>query len=163
MAEEKQEAGTEENRVSLRPEKIYVKDISLETPNSPAIFTQDWKPKLNFDIGQKVAKISEEGVYEVVLALTATTTVEDKTAYLAEVHQAGIFTIHNTEPQQLDHLLGVFCPQMLYPYACAALSDLVTRGGFPQLVLAPLNFEAIHQQRLQEAQQHAAAEPGESS
>ena len=104
-----------------------------------------------------------DGVYEVVLVLTATTTVDDTTAYLAEVHQAGIFTIQNTEPQQLDHLLGVFCPQMLYPYACATLTDLVTRGGFPQLVLAPLNFDAIYQQRLHEAQQHAATEQTESS
>lgn len=163
MAEEQQAASTEENKVALRPEKIYVKDVSLETPNSPTIFTQEWQPKLNFDIGQKVTKVSDDGLYEVVLVLTATTTVDDMTAYLAEVHQAGIFTIQNTEPQQLDHMLGVFCPQMLYPYACATLTDLVTRGGFPQLVLAPLNFDAIYQQRLHEAQQHAAAEQTESS
>ena len=163
MAEEQQAASTEENKVSLRPEKIYIKDVSLETPNSPTVFTQEWQPKLNFDIGQKVTKVSDDGAYEVVLILTATTTVDDVTAYLAEVHQAGIFTIQNTEPQQLDHLLSVFCPQMLYPFACAVLTDLVTRGGFPQLVLAPLNFEAIYQQRLHEAQQHAAAEQTESS
>ena len=162
MAEEQQQAGQQDNRVALRPEKIYTKDISLETPNSPAMFTQEWKPELNFDIGQKAAKISDEGLFEVVLVLTATTKVGDKTAYLAEVHQAGIFTIQNTEPQQLDHLLGVFCPQMLYPYACATLTDLVTRAGFPQLVLAPLNFDAIHQQRLREAQQHASSESAET-
>ena len=163
MAEEQQEAGQQDNRVAMRPEKIYIKDISLETPNSPGMFTQEWKPKINFDIGQQVAKISDEGVYEVVLVLTATTKVDDKTAYLAEVHQAGIFTIQTTDAQQLEHLLGVFCPQMLYPYACATLTDLVTRAGFPQLVLAPLNFDAIHQQRLREAQEHAAAESAETS
>ena len=163
MAEEQQAASTEENKVALRPEKIYVKDVSLETPNSPTIFTQEWQPKLNFDIGQKVTKVSDDGLYEVVLVLTATTTVDDMTAYLAEVHQAGIFTIQGTNQQQLDSLLAVFCPRMLYPYACAAMSDLVSKGGFPQLMLAPLDFESMYRQRLDEAQQNAAAQEVESS
>ncbi|MGB5261104.1 MAG: protein-export chaperone SecB [Gammaproteobacteria bacterium] len=163
MAEEKQSASQDENKPALRPEKIYLKDVSFETPNSPTIFTLEWQPQLNFDIGQKVAKVSDEGLYEVVLVLTATTTVNDKTAYLAEVQQAGIFTIQNTDQAQLDRLLAVVCPRMLYPYACAALSDLVSRGGFPQLLLAPLNFDALYQQRLDEAQQKAAMQASESS
>ncbi|MDX1696678.1 MAG: protein-export chaperone SecB [Thiohalobacterales bacterium] len=146
MAEEQQE-----NRPAIRIEKIYLKDVSLETPNSPAVFTIDWKPALNIDIGQKVARLGDEGLFEVVLVLTATTKIDDKTAYLAEVHQAGIFTLPTADQEQLDRLLGVFCPRMLYPYASAALSDLVTRGGFPQLVLAPMNFDAVYQQRQQES------------
>ena len=163
MAEEPQAAPGEENKPALRPEKIYIKDVSFETPNSPTIFTLEWQPQLDFDIGQKVAKVSDEGLYEVVLVLTATTKVGDQTAYLAEVQQAGIFTIQGTNQQQLDRLLSVFCPRMLYPYACAAMSDLVSKGGFPQLLLAPLDFESMYRQRLDEAQQNAAAQEAESS
>lgn len=151
MAEEEQAAAVDENRPGLRIEKIYLKDVSFETPNSPAVFTVDWKPALNIDIGQKLARLSDEGVYEVVLVLTATTKIEDKIAYLAEVQQAGIFTLQIPDQAQLERMLHVICPNMLYPYASAALSDLVTRGGFPQLSLAPMNFDAIYQQRQQEA------------
>jgi preprotein translocase subunit SecB len=150
MAEE-QAAAQEENRPGLRIEKIYLKDVSFETPNSPAVFTMDWKPALNIDISQKVARLSNEGVYEVALVLTATTKIDDKTAYLAEVQQAGIFTLQLPDQSQLDRMLHVICPNLLYPYASAALSDLVSRGGFPQLLLAPVNFDAIYQQRQQEA------------
>ena len=115
------------------------------------------------ELGQKVAKVNEEGLYEVILVLTATTTVNDQTAYLAEVHQAGLFTIQGTDQQQLNHLIGVFCPRMLYPYASAAMSDLVSKGGFPQLLLAPLNFESLYQQRLNEAQQQANMQESETS
>lgn len=163
MAEEQPAASGEENKAALRPEKIYLKDVSFETPNSPTIFTLEWQPQLDFDIGQKVTKVSDEGLYEVVLVLTATTKVGEQTAYLAEVHQAGIFTIQGTDEQQLDRLLGIFCPRMLYPYACAAMSDLVSKGGFPQLLLAPLNFELLYQQRLDGAKQNAAAQEAESS
>ncbi len=163
MAEEQPAASGEENKAALRPEKIYLKDVSFETPNSPTIFTLEWQPQLNFDIGQKVTKVSDEGLYEVVLVLTATTKVSEQTAYLAEVQQAGIFTIQGTDQEQLDRLLGVFCPRMLYPYACAAMSDLVSKGGFPQLLLAPLNFDLLYQQRLDGAQQNAAEQEVESS
>jgi preprotein translocase subunit SecB len=163
MVDEAQAASGDENKATLRPEKIYLKDVSFETPNSPTIFTLEWQPQLNFDIGQKVAKVSDEGLYEVVLVLTATTTVNDKTAYLAEIQQAGIFTLHAADQAQLDRMLAVVCPRMLYPYACAAMSDLVSRGGFPQLLLAPLNFDALYQQRLVEAQEKSAAEPAEST
>jgi preprotein translocase subunit SecB len=163
MAEEQPAAPGEENKAALRPEKIYLKDVSFETPNSPTIFTLEWQPQLNFDIGQKVARVSDEGLYEVVLVLTATTTVGDQTAYLAEVHQAGIFTIQGADQAQLDRLLAVFCPRMLYPYACATMSDLVSKGGFPQLLLAPLDFQSMYQQRLDVAQKNSAAQEVESS
>lgn len=161
MAEEEQAASQDENRPVIRTEKIYLKDVSFETPNAPTIFTLEWQPKLNFNIGQKASPISED-LYEVVLTLTATTTVGDQTAYLAEVHQAGIFTLQAREQEQLDRLVGVVCPRMLYPYACAALSELVTKGGFPQLLLAPLNFEALYQQRLQEKNEQTGTEAQET-
>ena len=157
MAEEEQAAAQDENRTAIRIDKIYLKDVSFETPNSPAVFTIDWKPALNIDIGQKVARVSDEGMYEVVLVLTATTKIEDQTAYLAEVHQAGIFTIQTRNEERLDRLIHVFCPRMLFPYASAALSDLVTRGGFPQLLVAPINFKAIYEQRQQEANSDTGA------
>ncbi len=162
MAEEDQAAAQNENRPTVRAEKIYLKDVSFETPNSPTIFTIDSRPQLNFNFGQKIAKISDDGLYEVVLVLTATTKVEDKTAYLAEVHQAGVFTIQHDDQQQIGRLLGVFCPRMLYPYACAAISDLVSKGGFPQLLLAPLNFDALYQQRLNEAQENAGQQDNQT-
>jgi preprotein translocase subunit SecB len=165
MAEEEQAASQEENQPVNRVEKVYLKDVSFETPNSPTIFTVEGQPQLNFDMTQKVAKISDD-LYEVVLILTATTTVGDQTAYLAEVHQAGIFTLQTREQEKIERLISIFCPRMLYPYACAALSELVTKGGFQQLLLAPLNFEALYQQRLQEKNEQAgtgAAQETEAS
>ena len=163
MAEEEQAAAQDENREILRAEKIYLKDLSLETPNSPGIFTIEWQPEMNFDIAQKVARVSEENLYEVVLVLTATIKVGDKTAYLAEVHQAGLFTIKLNDREKLDRLLGVFCPRMLYPYASAAISELVSKAGFPQLLLAPVNFDQLYQQRLDELYKNGDAPEAGSS
>ena len=163
MAEENQAASQEDNAPQLRAEKIFIKDVSFETPNSPSIFTEEWKPSLTFDMGQQVSKVSDD-MFEVVLVITATTVVGDKTAYLAEVHQAGLFSLQWSDQRQLDRMLGVICPRMLYPYACSAASDLVTRGGFPQLILAPLNFDALYQQRLEEVKENNdSAEAPESS
>lgn len=163
MAEEDQAAAQNENKPSVRAEKIYLKDVSFETPNSPTIFTIEWRPQLNFEFGQKISKVSDDGLYEVVLVLTATTKIDDKTAYLAEIHQAGIFTIQHDDQQQIDRLLGIFCPRMLYPYACAAMSDIVSKGGFPQLLLAPINFEALYQQRLNEAEENSSPQENKTS
>ena len=163
MAEEDQAAAQNGNNPTVRIEKIYVKDVSFETPNSPTIFTIEWQPQLNFDFAQKAAKISDDGLYEVVLVLTATTKVDNKTAYLAEVHQAGIFTIQHDDQQKIDRVLGVFCPRMLYPYACAAMSDLVSKGGFPQLFMAPINFDAFYQQRLNEAEDNKSPQENKTS
>ena len=163
MAEEDQTAAQNDDKPKIRTEKIYLKDVSFETPNSPAIFTVKWQPHLSFDFGQKIVELPEDGLFEVVLILTATSTVEDKTAFLAEVHQAGIFTFQNYDQQQTERLLGVFCPRMLYPYACAAMSDLVTKGGFPQLLLAPINFDALYQQRLKEAEDNKSQQENKTS
>jgi preprotein translocase subunit SecB len=152
MADE-QQAGpqSEGEQKSIQPLKIYLKDVSFETPNSPAIFLKEWKPKLEFEIGNSAA-LTKDGQHEVVLALTVTMTVNGETAYLAEVHQAGIFSITGHSPEENQQIHNVFCNRFLYPYACAAISDLVTKGGFPQLLLQPINFKHIYQQRLEQMQ-----------
>ena len=132
-------------------QKIYVKDMSFETPNSPAVFTQDWRPEINLELNSQAHKIAE-GVHEVVLSLTVTAKLGDNTAYLAEVQQAGIFALHGFEQADIAPMLGAFCPGTLYPYARETVSDLVARGGFPQLVLAPINFDALYAQQIQKVQ-----------
>ncbi len=147
-------------------QKIYTRDISFETPNSPQVFTEKWEPSVSVDLatnGQRLA----DGVHEVVLSVTVTAKVKERTAYLAEVQQAGIFNIAGLQEQELAHALGSFCPNILFPYAREAVSDLVLRGGFPQLILAPVNFDALYQQHVQqlqekqnqEKQKQAAANP----
>ena len=151
MSEEEQPAArTEGNKKIIRPQKIYLKDVSFEAPNSPELFTKKWEPKLDVEMNQSVSML-EDDIYEVVLVVTVTVTVEDKTAFLAEVHQAGIFVLKGHEPEALQRLQQVFCLRTLYPYAGATLSDMVTRGGFPQLLLAPMNFNALYAKKLQQA------------
>ncbi len=135
-------------------QKIYTKDISFETPHSPEIFREQWKPQINVDLNTKGVSL-EEGVYEVVLALTVTAKLEEKTAFLVEIQQAGIFTIKGIKEAELPVMLGSFCPNILFPYAREVISDLVTKGGFPQLLLAPVNFDALfaqHQEKLRQQQ-----------
>lgn len=156
MAEEEQNASNETAKAIARIEKIFLKDVSFETPNSPSIFTMEWKPATEFELAHTARKIDDD-VYEVVLVITATTKIDDKTAYLAEVHQSGIFTLKVSDEQQLEQATSVFCSRTLYPYACAAMADLVTKGGFPQLLLAPINFDALYQKKLQESGEAAEA------
>lgn len=151
MSEEEQPAAqTEGNKSIIRPQKIYLKDVSFEAPNSPGLFTIKWDPKLNVELNHSVSML-EDDIYEVVLLVTVTATVEDKTAFLAEVHQAGIFLLKGRDPEELQRLQHIASLRTIYPYACAALSDLVTRGGFPQLLLLPMNFAAIYAKQLQQA------------
>jgi preprotein translocase subunit SecB len=158
MAEEEQPAGNGEQKV-IHPQKIFLKDVSFETPNSPEIFLQEWQPDMDIEIDSK-ARPMEDDLYEVVLTLTATTKVSDKTAYLAEVHQAGIFRMKGFDDAELHRLHNVYCLRFLYPYGSAALSELVLKGGFPQLLPAPVNFDAIYRQRMQAAQQTQNPEAG---
>ena len=151
MADNDQAATQNEgDKKGVLPQKIYLKDVSFETPNSPGIFTIDWKPNVDIEIDNKSAVLAEE-LHEVVLSLTVTVKVGDKTAFLAEVHQAGIFVMRGLDPEELRRAQHVFCMRMLYPYACAALTDLVAKGGFPQLLLAPVNFDGLYVQRQQAA------------
>lgn len=133
-------------------QRVYVKDFSFETKNTPAIFQQRWEPELSLDLNTQHTTL-EENIYEVVLTVTATVKNQKTTAFLVEIKQAGIFTIQGAPAQQLDHLLGSFCPSILYPYAREAITTEVIRGSFPQLVLAPINFDALYMQQLEEKQQ----------
>lgn len=133
-------------------QKIYTKNISFEAPNTPGIFTSEFKPNLEVNLNVE-SKGLEEGVYHVVLRVTATTKVEEHTAFLCEVEQAGIFTLQGFNKDEIGYLLGAQCPSTLFPYAREAISDLVTRGGFPQLLLEPVNFEAMYQGHLEQAAQ----------
>ena len=132
-------------------QKIYCKDISFETPNSPQIFNSKWEPELKVDLHTAVNPLAES-VFEVVLTVTATVKVADKTAFLAEVQQAGIFNVAGFEKQQLDAMLGSYCPNILFPYVREVISDLVNKGGFPQLILQPVNFDAVYAQHLEQRQ-----------
>ena len=151
MAENDQDtARQQENSPAIQTQKIYIKDISFETPNSPGIFTREWKPTVKLDLGHRFTELPD-GLFEVVLSLTATVEIEGQTAYLAEVQQAGIFYLHGFDAERLHRIVNVNCPNQLYPYAVFAISDIVSRGGFPQLLLAPVNFNALYNQRLAEA------------
>ena len=135
-------------------QKIYVKDISLETPSAPEIFPriaqEKWSPAVNMDLSNSVNKMSDT-MYEVTLAVTVTVSAEKKTLYLVEVQQAGIFYVADFSAEVVTRMTATICPDILFPYAREAVSDLVARAGFPQLLLAPVNFEALfleHRQQL---------------
>ena len=132
-------------------QRIYTKDISFETPSSPDIFKATGQPQMQLNVGTKNKKLDEK-IFEVVLSLTVTTKVSDKTAYLIEVHQAGIFYIDNVPDGHIGPMLGSYCPNVLFPYAREVISDLVAKGSFPQLILTPINFDALYMQQQQAAQ-----------
>jgi preprotein translocase subunit SecB len=152
MNEENQNTVSEDGSEKIaQPQKIYLKDVSFESPHAPDIFTQAWKPNLEVEIESHAEKIADD-TYDVVMKITAKVILEGNTAFLIEVHQAGIFVLKGFEPDTLKRVQNVFCLNTLYPYASAALSDLVTKGGFPSLMLPPMNFAAIYNQRLQQTQ-----------
>jgi preprotein translocase subunit SecB len=149
MAEEQQQP---ERQFALQ--KLYVKDVSFETPHSPQVFTLKWEPKVDFNLASNAQQL-QDGVFEVTLTVTLTVKVEDKTAYLVEISQAGIFAAIGFSDQEMGQLLGSYCPNVLFPYAREAVSDLVIKGGFPPMLLAPVNFDALYAQHLQQAQAQA--------
>jgi preprotein translocase subunit SecB len=151
---------TQERQFAIQ--KIYTKDLSFETPNSPQIFTQEWQPHVDVNLATNVTGL-EENLFEVALTVTSTVNCGDDVAYLAEVCQAGIFVISGFTEQEMGHMLGSFCPNILFPYAREVVSDLVTKGGFPQLLLAPINFDALYAQHLEQAQQQGQQAPGSNS
>jgi preprotein translocase subunit SecB len=135
----------------LEIQKIYLKDVSLETPNSPMIFTEQWQPETSVQL-DNVSEQLADYVYEVLLTLTVTAKLGEKTAYLVEIQQAGIFTVQGFTDEQLGHVLGAFCPNTLFPFAREVLASMVSKGGFPPLLLNPINFDALYLQRLQSRQ-----------
>jgi len=138
-------------------EKLYVKDLSLEVPNAPQIYLEREAPQVEIQLGTSGSGVGD-GAYEVVLTVTVTAKLEDKTVFLDEVGQAGIFRIMNVPNDQVEPLIAVACPNILFPYAREAVSDAVTRAGFQPIVLQPVNFEAMYMQRLQQQ----AAAPAET-
>lgn len=133
-------------------EKIYLKDLSLEVPNSPQVFVEAQSPQVDIQLHNEV-KVIEAGVYEVVLTVTVTAKHNDKTAFLVEVAQAGIFQLRNFQQDELEAVVNVTCPRNLLPYARETISSILGRAGFPPVILPHVGFEAIYQQRRQEAQQ----------
>lgn len=131
-------------------EKLYIKDASIEVPNAPAIFTERTAPQINVELGNSANKL-EDGVFEVAIKVTVTAKVEDNTAFLVEVTQAGVFAIRNIPDENLEMVLAITCPNILFPYAREAVSDMVTRAGFMPVLLNPINFEALYAQQQQEA------------
>lgn len=142
-------AGTDANAPQFEIQRIYVKDMSFEAPNTPHTFVEDWKPEVQLNLETKSNRI-QDNTHEVVLSVTATVTTSKKSAFLVEVHQAGIFVINGFPSEQLRQMLGSFCPNILFPYAREVISDVVMRGGFPQLILAPVNFDMLYAQHLEE-------------
>ena len=130
-------------------EKLYVKDLSLEVPNAPQIYLEREAPQVEIQLGTRGNGLGD-GVYDVVLTVTVTAKLEEKTVFLVEVGQAGIFRIMNVPNEQIEPLIAVACPNILFPFAREAVSDAVTRAGFSPIVLQPVNFEAMYMQRLQE-------------
>lgn len=131
---------------SFNIQKIYVKDLSFEAPNTPETFRETWKPAVHIDLDTTSTKI-ENDLYEVILKVIITAKLSEKVAFMIEAQQAGIFSLVNFATEQCDHFLGSICPNILYPYARETVSDTVMRGGFPQLLLAPINFEALYAQK----------------
>ena len=162
MAEEQentQPAATGSNlRGQFEIQKVYVKNISLETPSSPQIFREQWKPSVHMDIANSADDLGDS-LYEVILSVTATVSHEDKTIYLVEVQQAGIFLMADFPREIIGRMVATVCPNILFPFVREMVSDLVVRAGFPQLLLAPVNFDALylqHQQKVaaEKEQQH---------
>ena len=135
-------------------EKIYLKDVSFEAPNAPQIFNEQGQPQLNMNLNQKVARLAD-GVYEVVLGVTLTCMMGEKTVYLSEVQQAGIFSLIGFDERTLDMMLGTYCPNVLFPYARQAISELISQGGFPPFYLQPINFEGLYAEGLRRRAEQA--------
>ena len=138
----------EQNLPQLALERIYVKDMSLEVPGAE-VFTREWQPELDINLSSAAEKLDDDH-YQVILTVNVTANNGGETAFIAEVHQAGIFMLQNIPEEQLGSILGAYCPNVLFPYAREVVSDIVTRGSFPQLLLAPVNFDQAYQQTLEQ-------------
>ena len=136
-------------------QRIYTKDISFESPNAPQVFISEWEPKINVDLSTEIQALSQDTI-QVVLTVNVVAKHEDKTAFWVEVQQAGIFLAKGFSEEELGPLMGIGAPNALYPYAREVVSDLITRGSFPQFTLQPVNFEQMYAQ--QTASKEASAE-----
>ncbi len=155
MAEENTAAAaaTEQEEQKFIIQRIYIKDVSFESPNTPDIYAAEWDPDTNLEMSSKARTLNGEGYYEVELQFTITVKNQEQTAFLVEVNQAGIFEISGYSATQLNQLLASYCPTTLFPYAREAIASLVSKGSFPELHLSPINFDALYAQRMAESQQ----------
>jgi preprotein translocase subunit SecB len=143
----------------LLMQKIYVKDLSFESPRTPAVFSANTTPQTQLSLKSNARPVGQN-LQEVTLTITVETKDQEQTLFLVELAQAGLFQLEGYTPEETDMLLGAYCPSTLYPYAREAISDLITRGGFPQLLLQPINFDALYAQAQQQrAQQQPGAAP----
>ena len=138
-------------------DKIYLKDLSLEVPNAPQVFFEREAPQVEVNIHNQAASLSQQGYFEVVLTITVTAKIQEKTVFLVEAAQAGIFQIRNVGQRDLEAVLATLCPNTLLPYAREAVASVVQRAGFPPVTLQHMNFDAVYQQRLQQMQSEQAA------
>jgi len=153
-------APAQEQAATFSIEKLYVKDVSFEVPGAPQVFNEQGQPELQMNLGQRVQRISDTA-FEVVLGITLTCKVNDKTAYLAEVQQAGVFTLAGFEDAGVDAMLGTQCPTVLYPYAANTVTQLIQAGGFPPFFLQPINFDALYAETLRQRAAQADAGGGD--
>ncbi|VAX05633.1 Protein-export protein SecB (maintains pre-export unfolded state) [hydrothermal vent metagenome] len=145
MTDQDQKQGIEntDNEREFALQRVYIKDLSYETPNSPQIFNEEWAPESTLNLNSEITPLGNDN-YEVVLSVTVTTRVDKKVAFLVEAQQAGIFTVKNFPNEDKSHMLGSYCPNILFPYVREVVSDLVAKGTFPQLLLTPVNFDALY-------------------
>lgn len=150
---------TEQEAPSFAIEKLYVKDLSLEVPNAPAIFLEREGPEVSLQLRTGATKVGDD-IFEVILTTTVTAKIGEKTVFLVEIGQAGLFRVRNVPEANLEPLLAIACPNILFPYAREAISESVTRAGFAPVVLQPVNFEAMYAARVQQQQQQGQQQAG---
>lgn len=148
------QANQQQGQGQFQLQRIYIKDLSFEAPRAPEVFRQEWKPEVNLEVNHSANKV-DDTVYEVVLKVTVTVNNQEKSAFVAEIHQAGLFLIAGIEGMQFEHVIKGVCPNVLFPYARETISDLVARGTFPQFLLQPINFEAAFVEQMRRQQQEA--------
>jgi preprotein translocase subunit SecB len=149
MADQQPTAAVPQQQFALQ--RIFVRDLSFEVPMGPQVFTKQWQPQVQIDLGTRSEHVADD-IYEAVLTITVTAKLGTETAFLIELQQAGLFLVRGMEGERLQRLLMVACPNILFPYAREAIDSMSLRGSFPPLALQPVNFEALYQQAQQEAQ-----------
>jgi len=141
---------TDTNEQEFGIHSIYLKDVSFEAPNSPEVFKTQFQPAIEMNLNLETNHL-EDNIYEVVLSVTVSAKADDKAAFLVELQQAGVFTLKGFDEDSLGPMLGIYCANVLFPYARESVANLVTKGGFPQLLLEPVNFEALYAQHMEQS------------
>ena len=149
MAKEQASTEQEAPQVTLNIQKLYIQDLSFESPHAPEVFMQEWQPEANIEINTNNDQL-DENLYEVTLQVTLTAKAKEQTAFLVEVKQVGVFNISGIDVSQMGAILGSYCPGILFPYAREAIANLISKGGFPAINIAPVNFDVLYQQAQQQ-------------